>query len=64
MYDDKTLNDMKRFKQEAIYNEKQSRKLQRLVYLLLNGIKLYIGKNGGIYYHVNNKKNNSRVYIR
>jgi len=63
MNDDKMLNEMKRLKQEAIYNEKQSRKFQRLVYLLLNDIKLYVGKNGGIYYHVNNKKKNAKIYI-
>ena len=64
MNDDKILAQLKLLKQQVIYNEKQSRKLQRLIYLLMNKIKLYVGKNGGIYYYVNNKKKNSKIYIQ
>jgi hypothetical protein len=64
MNDDKILAQLKQFKKQVIYNEKQSRKLQRLIYLLMNKIKLYVGKNGGIYYYVNNKKKNSKIYIQ
>jgi hypothetical protein len=47
-------------KNMAITNYKQIQKLQRLIYLLLNNIKLYKGKNGGIYY----KTKNSKIYIK
>lgn len=45
--------------QQAINNHNQIKKLQRLVYLLQKNIKVYKGKNGGIFYMT--KK--SKIYI-
>ena len=44
----------------AINNYKEITKLRRMIYLLQNNIKLYEGKNGGIYY----KTKNSKIYIK
>ena len=44
----------------AINNYKEIKKLRRMIYLLQNNIKLYEGKNGGIYY----KTKNSKIYIK
>ena len=44
----------------AINNYKEIKKLRRIIYLLQNNIKLYEGKNGGIYY----KTKNSKIYIK
>ena len=44
----------------AINNYKEITKLRRMIYLLQNNIKLYKGKNGGIYY----KTKNSKIYIK
>lgn len=43
----------------AMKNMKEIKKLQRMVYLLQNNVKLYKGKNGGIYY----KTRKSKIYI-
>uniref|UniRef100_A0A6C0LEG7 Uncharacterized protein n=1 Tax=viral metagenome TaxID=1070528 RepID=A0A6C0LEG7_9ZZZZ len=43
----------------AVKNYKQIKKLQRLIYLLQNNIKVYKGKNGGIFYMIKN----SKIYI-
>ena len=44
---------------QAIKNYNKIKKLQRLIYLLQNNIKVYKGKNGGIFYIT--KK--SKIYI-
>ena len=44
---------------QAIKNYNQIKKLQRLIYLLQHNIKVYKGKNGGIFYMTNN----SKIYI-
>ena len=44
---------------QAIKNYNQIKKLQRLIYLLQNNIKVYKGKNGGIFYMT--KK--SKIYL-
>lgn len=44
---------------QAIKNYNQIKKLQRLIYLLQNNIKVYKGKNGGYYYMTKN----SRIYL-
>lgn len=55
------MNNLHIFKleQQAQDNFKKIIKLQRLIYLLKNNIKLYKGKKGGIYY----KTNKSKIYI-
>lgn len=55
------MNNYKLFELEqiAIQNNKKLIKLQRLIYILQNNIKLYRGKNGGLYY----KSGKSKVYI-
>ena len=40
-------------------NKQLVKKIQRVIYLLSNNVKLYIGKNGGIYY----KTKRSKIYI-
>lgn len=45
--------------QESKLNYKQIKKLQRLIYLLQNNIKIYKGNKGGIYY----RTNKSKIYI-
>ena len=40
-------------------NFKDIKKLQRLVYLLINNVKIYKGKKGGYYYLTKN----SKIYI-
>lgn len=40
----------------VLKNYKQIKKQQRLIYLLQNNIKVYKGKNGGIYYFTDNSK--------
>lgn len=44
---------------QAIKNYKHIQKLQRLIYLLQNNIKLNRGKKGGIYY----KTKKSKIYL-
>jgi hypothetical protein len=44
---------------QVISNYKQIKKLQRIVYLLENNIKVYRGKKGGVYY----KTFKSKIYI-
>ena len=44
---------------QAIKNYNQIKKLQRLIYLLQNNIKVYKGKNGGMFYVT--KK--SKIYL-
>ena len=44
---------------QALKNYNQIKKLQRLIYLLQNNIKVYKGKNGGFYYIT--KK--SKIYL-
>lgn len=44
---------------QVLSNYKEIKKLQRLIYLLQNNIKVYRGKNGGIYY----KTLKSKIYI-
>lgn len=44
---------------QVISNHKQIKKLLRLIYLLENNIKVYRGKNGGIYY----KTLKSKIYL-
>ena len=46
-------------KSQAIKNYNQIKKLQRLIYLLQNNIKVHKGKNGGIFYITKN----SKIYI-
>ena len=41
---------------QAIKNYNQIKKLQRLIYLLQNNIKVYKGKNGGIFYMTTKSK--------
>lgn len=44
---------------QAIKNYNQIKRLQRLIYLLQNNIKVYKGKNGGMFYVT--KK--SKIYL-
>jgi len=37
-------------------NSKSVKKLQRLVYLLINNVRVYKGRNGGLYYLTKNSK--------
>ena len=46
-------------KNTAVENKQLVKKIQRVIYLLSNNVKLYIGKNGGIYY----KTKRSKIYI-
>lgn len=53
--------DFKIFKLEQLArdNNQKFKKMQRLIYILKNNIKVYTGKNGGIYY----KTGKSKIYI-
>ena len=44
---------------QVLKNYNQIKKLQRLIYLLQNNIKVYKGKNGG-YYYITKK---SKIYL-
>ena len=44
---------------QTLKNYNQIKKLQRLIYLLQNNIKVYKGKNGG-YYYITKK---SKIYL-
>ena len=48
-----------KLKQLAIDNDIKLKKMERLIYILKNNIKVYTGRNGGIYY----KTNKCKIYI-
>ena len=52
-------DEIKNLRSNAIKNYNQIKKLQRLIYLLQNKIKVYKGKKGGIFYITKN----SKIYI-
>jgi hypothetical protein len=52
-------NQIIKLQSQAITNQNQIKKLQRLIYLLQNNVKVYKGKNGGVFYYT--KK--SKIYI-
>ena len=56
-----STHDFKIFKLEQLArdNNKKFKKMQRLIYILKNNIKVHTGKNGGIYY----KTGKSKIYI-
>jgi transposase len=54
------LKYLQKLKMQSLYQNKKIKRLQRLIYLLQNNIKLYKGKRGGIYYLSNN---NQKIYV-
>ena len=52
-------NDLINLRSQVLKNYNQIKKLQRLIYLLQNDIKVYKGKNGGFFYMTKN----SKIYI-
>lgn len=53
------LQEIINLQNQSIKNNRKIIKLQRLIYLLYNNIKLYKGKKGGIYYLTKN----SKIYV-
>lgn len=49
-----------KIEQLAKNNSEKVKKMQKLIYILQNNIKLYKGKNGGTYYFTKTKR---KVYI-
>ena len=52
-------NELINLQSQVLKNYNQIKKLQRLIYLLQNDIKVYKGKNGGFFYMTKN----SKIYI-
>ena len=56
----KILEQLQKLKSKSLYQNKKIKRLQRLIYLLQNNIKLYKGKKGGIYYLT---YHNNKIYV-
>ena len=56
-----SISDFKIFKLEQLIKDNNIKfnKMERLIYILKNNIKVYTGRNGGIYY----KTDKCKIYI-
>ena len=61
MFDSKVLiDDLQNLHEKSIKNIKLAKKLNRLIYLRNNNVKIYEGERGGTYYI---SHNNNRIYL-